>query len=83
MKLLQICAALLAVGSGLLLAGCSHKPILVRVVEVKHESDYRGTWSERYPYMIVERLDTKERIMMHPLGETGEVFAVRENGLHW
>jgi hypothetical protein len=73
------------------ISGCARDetPVTVRVISVKTPEQYKaiGTWTSgnTFPNTVVERLDTKERIMLRGanIGFTGEVFAVKACNLRW
>ncbi len=84
--------SILIVGmAGLLVAGCGkpfdETPVKVRIVTVWTQQDYDGAnkWSVMYPHVVVERLDTLERIQLRgdTWGRTGDVFAVKQCNLRW
>ena len=82
---------LLIVVTTMLLVGCNpldQTPVKVRIITVWTQQDFdnaKGGNGVTYPHVVVERLDTGERIMIQrdTWGKTGDVFAVKQCNLHW
>jgi hypothetical protein len=84
---------LLIVLAVLALAGCTpgsydQTPVMVRIVSVRTQAEYNAAsnWEYRlYPSTVVERLDTKERVMLRydTWGKVGDEFAIKQCNLHW
>ena len=74
------------------LAGCNQldqTPVKVRIVTVWTQIDFdnakTGQGVVMFPHVVVERIDTGERIMIQwdTWGKTGDVFTIKQCNLHW
>ena len=86
MKIIVKISAVLAIASIALFAtGCAdgNQLVEVRILEVKRE--YNKGFFEPYPYTMVERTDTGERIKLksYHWGNTNDVFKIKLKNLHW
>jgi len=82
----------LAMLAMLVMTGCNpldQTPVKVKIVTVWTQADYdkaaAGSGCIMHPHVVVERLDTGERIMIQrdTWGKTGDVFTIKGCNLHW